>query len=164
MHTELLIPTVEQGQMFALSFYYGRILSVINGIIQSRNTFKIIPEDGEKATAYIVYRGQHCQEVSTWRKADNQNVQMQKDSKEYREAYRRAFDEAQLKNSAKPEWMNETTFRVLHSLKHLISRQTVTCAIEFMLMQEKNLDTFITIPIYILLLTFSEMHVLTMKD
>jgi hypothetical protein len=124
MHTELLIPTIEQGRMFALSFYYGRILSVIHGIIQSRNTFKIIPEDGEKATAYIVYRGQHCQEVSTWRKADNQNVQMQKDSREYREAYRRAFEESQLKNSAKPEWMNETTFRVLHSLKHPISNRS----------------------------------------
>jgi hypothetical protein len=117
MQTELLIPIIEQGRMFALSFYYGRILS---GIIVSRNAFKIIPEDEEKVTACIVYRGQHCQEVETWKKADNQNVQMDKDSREYREAYRRAFEVAQLKNSSKPEWMNETTFRVLHSLNNPI--------------------------------------------
>ena len=117
LQTELLIPTIEQGRMFALSFYYGRILGAINGIIQCRNNFKIIPEDGEKVTAYIVHRGQHCLEVTNFRTADDQNVQMSKDTREYREAYNRAFEVAQLRNSSKPLWMSETTFRVLHSLK-----------------------------------------------
>jgi hypothetical protein len=86
-------------------------------VFQTRATFKIVTEDGEKVTAYIVHRGQHCQEVETWRKADSQNMQMTKDTREYREAYSRAFEAARLPNSAKPAWVSETTFSVLHSLK-----------------------------------------------
>jgi hypothetical protein len=117
LQIELLIPTIEHGRKFALSFYYGKILAAIHGVMQTRATFKITDEDGAKVTAYIVYWGQHCQEVSTWRKADNQNVQMAKDSKEYREAYRTAFEAARLPNAAKPPWISETTFNVLPSLK-----------------------------------------------
>jgi hypothetical protein len=117
LQTELLIPTIDHGQKFALSFYYVKIMGAIHLVLQTRATFKILPEDGEKVTAYIVYRGQHCQEVENWRTADNQNVQMTKDSREYREAYSRAFEAARLPKSAKPPWISETTFRVLHSLK-----------------------------------------------
>jgi hypothetical protein len=85
--------------------------------MQTRATFKITDEDGPKITAYIAYRGQHCHEVSTWRKADTQNVQLAEDSREYREAYRMAFEAARLPNAIKPPWVNETTFNVLRALK-----------------------------------------------
>jgi hypothetical protein len=117
LQTELVIPTIEQGQKFALSFYYGKIIGTIHVVLQCRATFKIIPEDGEKVTAYITHRGAHSLEVTTFRTADDQNVQTTKDTREYREAFGRAFQVAELKNSAKPLWMSETTFRVLHSLK-----------------------------------------------
>ncbi len=117
LQIELLIPTIEHGRKFALSFYYGKILAAIHGVIQTRAIFKITEEDGPKVTAYIVYRGQHCHEVSTWRKADTQNVQMVKDSREYLEAYKTAFEAARLPNAIKPPWVNETTFNVLRTLK-----------------------------------------------
>ncbi len=113
-----LIPTIEHGRKFALSFYYGKILGVIHHVLQTRATFKITDDDGAKVTAYIVHRGQHCQEVlSTWRKADSQNVQMTKDTREYRQAYRTAFEAARLPNAVKNPWVSETTFSVLRSLK-----------------------------------------------
>jgi hypothetical protein len=64
---ELLIPTIEHGRKFALSFYYGKILASIHSVIQMRATFHQTEEDGPKITAYIVYKGQHCYEVSNWR-------------------------------------------------------------------------------------------------
>ncbi len=57
VQTELLIPTINQGQMFALSFYYGQIIQIIDGIIVAKNAFKITPEDEKKIAAYIVSRG-----------------------------------------------------------------------------------------------------------
>jgi hypothetical protein len=117
VHTELLIPTIDQGRMFALSFYYDQIIQIINGIIATRNAFKIIPEDEKKITAYIAYRGQHCLEVENWKQADNQNTLMTKDLREFRAAYFRAFEAAKLPKSSKPEWMSETSFRILRSLK-----------------------------------------------
>jgi hypothetical protein len=117
LQTELLIPTIEHGRKFALSFYYGKILAAIHGVTQTRATYKITDDDGPKVTAYIVHRGQHCQEVSTWRKADNQNVQMTKDSREYREVYKMAFEAARVSNEMRPPWVSEITFNVLRSLK-----------------------------------------------
>jgi hypothetical protein len=51
LQAELLIPTISQGRMFALSFYYGTAISSINGIIASRNAFKVFPEDDKKISA-----------------------------------------------------------------------------------------------------------------
>jgi hypothetical protein len=82
-----------------------------------RETFLQTEEDGPKITAYIGYRGQNSYEVSNWRNADNQNVQMKKNSREYCQAYKAAFDAARLPNAAKPPWVCETTFNVLRNLK-----------------------------------------------
>ncbi len=100
VHTELLIPTIDQGRMFALSFYYGQTIQIINGIIATRNSFKIIPEDAKKIVAYIANRGQHCLELENWRKADNQNTLLTKDLREFRDAYFRAFEAAKLPKSS----------------------------------------------------------------
>ncbi len=116
VQAELLIPTINQGRMFALSFYYDQIISTIHGIIAGRNAFKVFPEDEQKITAYIAYRGQHSLEVENWRKADNQNTLMTQDLREFRDAYFRAFEAAKLPKSSKPEWMSEILFRILHSL------------------------------------------------
>jgi hypothetical protein len=103
--------------MFALSFCYGQIIQIINGIIVARNALKIIPEDEKKIAAYIASRGQRSLEVENWRKAENQNMLLTKDLREFRDAYSRAFETAKLPKSSKLEWMmNETTYRVLHSL------------------------------------------------
>jgi hypothetical protein len=102
--------------MFALSFYYGTVIASINGIIASRNAFKVFPEDDKKISAYIAYRGQHSLEVENWKKVDNQNTMMTKDLREFRDAYFRAFELSKLPKSSKPEWMSETLFQVLHSL------------------------------------------------
>ncbi len=118
LQTGLLIPTIEQGRKFSLSFYYGKVIAGIHGVLTTWDTIKIIPEeDGEKITAYINHRGAHSLEVTAFRTADDQQVQMKKDTREYRSAYNRAFQLAELKNLAKPVWMSETTFHVLHSLK-----------------------------------------------
>jgi hypothetical protein len=71
LQAELLIPTISQGRMFALSFYYGQVLSSINGIITSRNAFKVIPDDEPIIAAYIAHRGQHSKEVENYKTADN---------------------------------------------------------------------------------------------
>jgi hypothetical protein len=42
---------------------------------------------------------------------------MKKDSREYRDAYKAAFDAARLPNAIKPPWVSETTFDVLRTLK-----------------------------------------------
>jgi hypothetical protein len=47
-----------------------------------------------------------------------------KDLREFRDAYSRAFEMAKLPKSSKPEWMNETTFRVLHSLNFPCTTRT----------------------------------------
>jgi hypothetical protein len=117
LQIELLIPTIEHGRKFALSFYYGKILASIHSVVQMRETFLQTEEDGPKITAYIGYRGQNSYEVSNWRNADNQNVQMKKNSREYCQAYKAAFDAARLPNAAKPPWVCETTFNVLRNLK-----------------------------------------------
>ncbi len=124
VQAELLIPTINHGRMFALSFYYGLIISIINGIIAARNAFKIIPDDEPKIAAYIAYRGQRCLEVENWRKADNQNMLLTKDLREFRDAYLRAFETAKLPKSSKPEWMSETSFRILHSLNFPCTSRT----------------------------------------
>jgi hypothetical protein len=116
LQAELLIPTISQGRMFALSFYYGTVIASINGIIASRNAFKVFPENDKKISAYIAYRGQHSLEVENWKKADNQNMLMTKDLREFRDAYFRAFELSQLPKSSKPEWMSETLFQILHLL------------------------------------------------
>jgi hypothetical protein len=117
LQIELLIPTIEHGRKFALSFYYGKILASIHSVVQMRATFLQTEEDGPKITAYMVFKGQHCYEVSNWRKADNQNVQMKKDSREYRDAYKAAFEAARVPNAVKPPWVSETRFNVLRTLK-----------------------------------------------
>ncbi len=103
LQAELLIPTISQGRMFALSFYYGPIISTINGIIASRNAFKVFPEDEKTIAAYIAYRGQNSLEVENYKKADNQNMLMIKDLREFRDAYRRAFEAYKLPKSSKLE-------------------------------------------------------------
>ncbi len=55
-------------------------------------------------------------EVENWKKADNQNMLMTKDLREFLDAYFRAFEDSKLPKSSKPEWMSETLFQVLHSL------------------------------------------------
>ncbi len=59
LQIELLIPTIENGRKFALSFYYGKILASIHSVVQMRATFLQTEEDGPKITAYIVYKRQH---------------------------------------------------------------------------------------------------------
>ena len=117
LQVELLIPTIENGRKFALSFYYGKILASIHSVVQMRETFLQTEEDGPKITAYIGFRGQNSYEVSNWRNADNQNVQMKKNTREYCQAYKAAFEAARLPNAAKPPWVCETTFNVLRNLK-----------------------------------------------
>ncbi len=41
---------------------------------------------------------------------------MIKDLREFRDAYRRAFEASKLPKSSKPEWMSKTVFQALHSL------------------------------------------------
>jgi hypothetical protein len=103
LQAELLIPTISQGRMFALSFYYGQVLAFINGIISSRNAFKVFPDDEPRIAAYIAYRGQHSLEVENYRTADNQNMLMTKDLREFRDHYFRAFEASKLPKSSKPE-------------------------------------------------------------
>jgi hypothetical protein len=78
--------------LLCLSIRYGQIIQIINGIITARNAFKIIPEDEKKIAAYIASRGQHCLEVENWRKAENQNMLLTKDLREFHDAYNRAFE------------------------------------------------------------------------
>jgi hypothetical protein len=102
--------------MFALSFYYGQVISSINYVIAARNAFKVFPGDSRKIAAYIDYLGERSSEVENWKKADKQNMLMTKNLREFRDAYLRAFELAKLPKSSKPEWMSETSFKVLHSL------------------------------------------------
>jgi hypothetical protein len=102
--------------MFALSFYYGHVIASINCVIATRNAFKVFSDYTNKIAAYIAYRGERSSEVENYKKADNQNMLMIKDLREFRDAYRRAFEASKLPKSSKPEWMSETVFQALHSL------------------------------------------------
>ncbi len=167
LQAELLISTISQGRMFALSFYYGQIISTINGIIASRNAFKVFPEDDQKIAAYIAYRGQHSLEVENWKKADNQNVLMSKDLREFRDAYFRAFEASKLPKSSKPEWMSETLFQILHSLSFPCRSRmymidfplTWMYMIDFNPRPKKSLFVIITTSTCTLLLIFTGQHV-----
>ena len=116
LQAELLIPTISQGRMFALSFYYGQVLTCINGIITGRNAFQVNPDDESKLAAYIAHRGQRSKEVENYNTAVNLNMLMDKDLREFRDHYVRAFELSKLPKSSKPEWMSEVLFQILHSL------------------------------------------------
>jgi hypothetical protein len=116
LQAELLIPTISQGRTFALSFYYGQVLTTINGIISSRNSFHAKSDDASKIAAYIAHRGQLSREVVNYTTADNQNTLMNKDDREFRDHYFRAFELSKNPKSSKPEWMSEVLYNVLHSL------------------------------------------------
>ena len=118
LQAELLIPTISQGRIFALSFYYGQVLTTINGIISSRNAFHGKPDDEAKIAAYIAHRGQQSREVVNYKTADNQNTLMNKDDREFRDHYFRAFELSKNPKLSKPEWMSEVLYNVLHSLSH----------------------------------------------
>ena len=85
LQAELLIPTISQGRTFSLSFYYGQVLTTINGILSSRNAFHVKPDDESKLAAYIAHRGQHSKEVENYNTAVNQNMLMDKDLREFRD-------------------------------------------------------------------------------
>jgi hypothetical protein len=116
LQAELLIPTISQGRMYALSFYYGQVLTSINGIIAGRNAFKVNPDDESKLAAYIAHRGQHSKEVENYKTADNQNMLMDKDLHKFRDHYFRAFELSKNPKLSKPEWMSEVLYQILHSL------------------------------------------------
>ena len=56
LQREFQIPTVEEGRVVSVHFYYGQLVGVINNVLTSRRTFAINLRDADKIAAFIKYK------------------------------------------------------------------------------------------------------------
>jgi hypothetical protein len=116
--SELLIPTIEQGRRYALSFYCcGKIIGSIRDALRARDQFHIVPHDAVKLSSYIEFLGANHPEVKEFISYDKNTRHIENNTETLKEMFHKEYILAD--TNPKREWLYDSLFRRIQNKEQL---------------------------------------------
>jgi hypothetical protein len=140
LQREFQIPTVEEGRVVSVHFYYGQLVGVINNVLTSRRTFAINLRDADKIAAFIKHKRSldpQCPYVARYLEAQNNIRDIERDARPMHDYFMRRIQIMQVQDAPPDEWISFDSHMELQALKRIPSPKDRRIALGVIIGQTK---------------------------